>query len=134
MLAFSLILLVTIPSSEKRKSKEFMPLPLSLMNQVLHVRTNVPVMLSCSHPGCGGTFTDQSGYIISPNYPKQYDNNMNCTYLIQSDLHSLVLLTSVSFHLEGKLMSILIDWLICQNCLQMACNMVCSYMWTLWKC
>ncbi|XP_040824205.1 cubilin [Ochotona curzoniae] len=51
---------------------------------------------------CGGTFTDQSGYIISPNYPKQYDNNMNCTYLIQSDLHSLVLLTSVSFHLEAR--------------------------------
>uniref|UniRef100_U3KLX7 Cubilin n=1 Tax=Oryctolagus cuniculus TaxID=9986 RepID=U3KLX7_RABIT len=51
---------------------------------------------------CGGNFTDQSGFIISPNYPKEYDNNMNCSYLIQAGPHSLVRLTFVSFHLEAR--------------------------------
>ncbi|KAB1253791.1 Cubilin [Camelus dromedarius] len=51
---------------------------------------------------CGRTFTNPSDYIVSPNYPKQYDNNMNCTYIIEADPLSVVLLTFVSFHLEGK--------------------------------
>ncbi|XP_008565950.1 PREDICTED: cubilin [Galeopterus variegatus] len=50
---------------------------------------------------CGGNFTSPTGYIISPNYPKQYDNNMDCTYVIGADPLSVVLLTSVSFHLEA---------------------------------
>ncbi|KAK2105294.1 hypothetical protein P7K49_014808, partial [Saguinus oedipus] len=49
---------------------------------------------------CGSNFTGPSGYIISPNYPKQYDNNVNCTYVIEADPQSVVLLTFVSFHLE----------------------------------
>uniref|UniRef100_A0A452U8T7 Cubilin n=1 Tax=Ursus maritimus TaxID=29073 RepID=A0A452U8T7_URSMA len=51
---------------------------------------------------CGGNFTNPSGYILSPNYPKQYDNNMNCTYVIEADPLSLVLLTFESFHLEAR--------------------------------
>ncbi|KAG8515901.1 Cubilin, partial [Galemys pyrenaicus] len=51
---------------------------------------------------CGRNFTNPSGYIISPNYPKQYDNNMNCTYIIETDPFSVVLLTFVSFHLEAR--------------------------------
>ncbi|KAM9673713.1 cubilin [Trichechus inunguis] len=51
---------------------------------------------------CGSNFTDPSGYIISPNYPKRYDNNMNCTYIIGADSHSVVLLTFVTFHLEAR--------------------------------
>lgn len=55
-----------------------------------------------SHTGCGSNYTNPSGYIVSPNYPKQYDNNMNCTYIIEADPLSLVILTFVSFHLERK--------------------------------
>ncbi|NP_001072.2 cubilin precursor [Homo sapiens] len=51
---------------------------------------------------CGSNFTGPSGYIISPNYPKQYDNNMNCTYVIEANPLSVVLLTFVSFHLEAR--------------------------------
>eukprot|EP00069_Balaena_mysticetus_P005320 bmy_04745T0 len=51
---------------------------------------------------CGRNFTNPSGYIVSPNYPKQYDNNMNCTYIIEASPLSVVLLTFVSFHLEAR--------------------------------
>ncbi|XP_005387022.1 PREDICTED: cubilin [Chinchilla lanigera] len=51
---------------------------------------------------CGRNFTGSSGYIISPNFPKQYDNNMNCTYIIRGGPHSMVLLTFVSLHLEAR--------------------------------
>uniref|UniRef100_A0A8C3YL53 Cubilin n=1 Tax=Catagonus wagneri TaxID=51154 RepID=A0A8C3YL53_9CETA len=51
---------------------------------------------------CGRNFTNPSGYIVSPNYPKQYDNNMNCTYIIEANPLSVVLLTLVSFHLEAR--------------------------------
>ncbi|NP_445784.3 cubilin precursor [Rattus norvegicus] len=51
---------------------------------------------------CGRTFNTSTGDIISPNFPKQYDNNMNCTYLIDADPQSLVILTFVSFHLEDR--------------------------------
>ncbi|XP_006159809.2 LOW QUALITY PROTEIN: cubilin [Tupaia chinensis] len=51
---------------------------------------------------CGSRFTKPSGYIISPNYPRKYDNNMNCTYIIETDPLSLVFLTFVSFHLEAR--------------------------------
>uniref|UniRef100_A0A671G3G5 Cubilin n=1 Tax=Rhinolophus ferrumequinum TaxID=59479 RepID=A0A671G3G5_RHIFE len=51
---------------------------------------------------CGSNFTQPSGYIVSPNYPKQYDNNMNCTYIIEANPLSVVLLLFVSFHLEAR--------------------------------
>lgn len=70
--------------------------------KIPNVRTNVLIMPFSSPIGCGRNFTNPSGYIVSPNYPKQYDNNMNCTYLIEADPLSVVLLTFVSFHLEGK--------------------------------
>ncbi|KAM5338742.1 cubilin [Glossophaga mutica] len=51
---------------------------------------------------CGSNFTKPSGYIMSPNYPSQYDNNMDCTYFIEANPTSVVLLTFVSFHLEAR--------------------------------
>ncbi|XP_004860031.1 cubilin [Heterocephalus glaber] len=51
---------------------------------------------------CGYNFTSSSGSIISPNFPKRYDNNMNCTYLIKGHRRSVVILTFESFHLEGR--------------------------------
>ncbi|KAM6162076.1 cubilin isoform 2-T2 [Erethizon dorsatum] len=51
---------------------------------------------------CGRNFTDSSGYIISPNFPKHYDNNMNCTYMIRGGRQSMIILTFMSFHLEAR--------------------------------
>ncbi|KAM6900418.1 cubilin [Xenentodon cancila] len=38
---------------------------------------------SPSDPGCGGTFTDSKGIIISPNWPNNYAHNRQCIYLIR---------------------------------------------------
>ncbi|XP_035298709.1 cubilin isoform X2 [Cricetulus griseus] len=51
---------------------------------------------------CGRRFNGSRGDIISPNFPKPYDNNMNCTYFIDVEPQSLVILTFVSFHLEDR--------------------------------
>ncbi|XP_001377380.2 cubilin [Monodelphis domestica] len=49
---------------------------------------------------CGANFTSPSGYIVSPNYPSQYDNNMNCNYIIKAEPQEMVILNFQSFHLE----------------------------------
>ncbi|XP_031795774.1 cubilin [Sarcophilus harrisii] len=49
---------------------------------------------------CGANFTSPSGYIVSPNYPRQYDNSMNCIYIIKAGERDIVLLDFQSFHLQ----------------------------------
>ncbi|XP_021504160.1 cubilin isoform X2 [Meriones unguiculatus] len=51
---------------------------------------------------CGRRFSSPTGVIVSPNFPKHYDNNMNCTYFIDVAPQSLIILTVVSFHLEDR--------------------------------
>lgn len=51
---------------------------------------------------CGGVFTESSGKIISPNYPKKYPNNVRCNYTILMP-GKLIQLTFKSFDLEGIL-------------------------------
>uniref|UniRef100_A0A8B9TLF7 Cubilin n=1 Tax=Anas platyrhynchos TaxID=8839 RepID=A0A8B9TLF7_ANAPL len=52
---------------------------------------------------CGRNFTSPEGLIVSPNYPGQYDNNLNCSYIIDQGPQSLVILEFETFHLEALL-------------------------------
>ncbi|NWX82451.1 CUBN protein, partial [Nothoprocta pentlandii] len=50
---------------------------------------------------CGVNFTGPAGRIVSPNYPSQYDDNLNCTYIIDRGPEALVILEFDTFHLEA---------------------------------
>ncbi|XP_010219070.1 PREDICTED: cubilin-like, partial [Tinamus guttatus] len=51
---------------------------------------------------CGVNFTGPAGRIVSPNYPSQYDDNLNCTYVIDQGPEALVILEFDTFDLEGN--------------------------------
>ncbi|XP_053215446.1 cubilin [Podarcis raffonei] len=50
---------------------------------------------------CGANFTAPSGRIASPNFPHQYDNNMNCNYIIDVEPQSIVILRFQTFGLQS---------------------------------
>ncbi|XP_072431088.1 cubilin [Chiloscyllium punctatum] len=50
---------------------------------------------------CGTNFTASSGRIISPNYPHNYDSNLNCEYLIDTSNQRLIILRFEAFDIEG---------------------------------
>lgn len=52
---------------------------------------------------CGGVFTQSSGKIISPNYPKDYPYDIKCNYTISVPGQEIKL-TFNSFELEGNLL------------------------------
>uniref|UniRef100_A0A8C1UN29 CUB and Sushi multiple domains 2 n=1 Tax=Cyprinus carpio TaxID=7962 RepID=A0A8C1UN29_CYPCA len=55
----------------------------------------------CRAPMCGGQLRGPSGIITSPNFPVQYDNNANCTWIITaSDPAKVIKLTFEEFDLE----------------------------------
>nr|XP_015204236.1 PREDICTED: CUB and sushi domain-containing protein 2 isoform X1 [Lepisosteus oculatus] len=55
----------------------------------------------CRAPMCGGQLRGPTGLITSPNFPVQYDNNANCTWVITaSDLTKVIKLTFEEFDLE----------------------------------
>uniref|UniRef100_A0A673BJS4 CUB and Sushi multiple domains 2 n=1 Tax=Sphaeramia orbicularis TaxID=375764 RepID=A0A673BJS4_9TELE len=55
----------------------------------------------CRAPMCGGQLKGPSGVITSPNYPVQYDNNANCTWVIAAtDTSKVIKLTFEDFDLE----------------------------------
>uniref|UniRef100_A0A8C9Y1H6 CUB and Sushi multiple domains 2 n=1 Tax=Sander lucioperca TaxID=283035 RepID=A0A8C9Y1H6_SANLU len=55
----------------------------------------------CRAPMCGGQLRGPTGVITSPNYPVQYDNNANCTWLITAtDTSKVIKLTFEDFDLE----------------------------------
>lgn len=51
--------------------------------------------------GCGGTLTESSGDIISPNYPQPYDNRADCTWKIATSAGSIVQIIFIDFELES---------------------------------
>ncbi|XP_029134023.2 cubilin [Labrus bergylta] len=56
---------------------------------------------SPSDPGCGGTFTDSEGIIISPNWPNAYTHNRQCIYLIRLPVGAEVSLNFTHMDLES---------------------------------
>ncbi|XP_023815635.1 CUB and sushi domain-containing protein 2 isoform X1 [Oryzias latipes] len=55
----------------------------------------------CRAPMCGGQLRGPSGVFTSPNYPVQYDNNANCTWIITAtDLSKVIKLTFENFDVE----------------------------------
>uniref|UniRef100_A0A3B4F981 Cubilin n=1 Tax=Pundamilia nyererei TaxID=303518 RepID=A0A3B4F981_9CICH len=56
---------------------------------------------SPSDPGCGGTFTDSEGVIISPNWPNNYNHNRQCIYLIRLPEGGQVALNFTDMDLES---------------------------------
>ncbi|KAJ8268254.1 hypothetical protein COCON_G00134260 [Conger conger] len=55
----------------------------------------------CRAPMCGGQLRGPSGIITSPNFPVQYDNNANCTWVITTaDPSKVIKMTFEDFDLE----------------------------------
>lgn len=69
---------------------------------------------------CGGQLRGPSGVITSPNYPVQYDNNANCTWVITATDVSKV---KYSFYFCSSMWS-------CLRCQQTKVNT--CYSWGLW--
>lgn len=48
---------------------------------------------------CGGSYFGSSGTFSSPNYPANYDNNLNCTWVVQGPVGHFLTFTFVGFQL-----------------------------------
>ncbi|XP_056155801.1 cubilin [Lampris incognitus] len=55
---------------------------------------------SPSDSGCGGTYTESEGIIISPNWPNNYAHNRQCIYLIRLPANEVVSLNFTHMSLE----------------------------------
>ncbi|MEE6466793.1 hypothetical protein FKM82_007054 [Ascaphus truei] len=44
---------------------------------------HITYITSSSEPGCGGNFTDNEGFILSPLWPNAYTGNKQCIYIIR---------------------------------------------------
>lgn len=60
-----------------------------------------PILLF-STVSCFFNFTTPSGIILSPNYPDEYGNNMNCVWLIISEAGSRIHLIFNDFDVEPQ--------------------------------
>lgn len=71
----------------------------------MHNKESEPAsdLVSClpGDPGCGGTFTDSEGVIISPNWPNDYAHNRQCVYLIRLPAGETVMLNFTDMSLES---------------------------------
>ena len=50
---------------------------------------------------CGGLLKGSKGEFTSPNYPKDYPNNQNCTWIIKGEPRKRIKLYFESFRFEG---------------------------------
>lgn len=51
---------------------------------------------------CGGTWTESSGIIQSPNFPSPYPASKQCVYVIALGLGKAVRLDFLNFDIEGS--------------------------------
>nr|XP_023646366.1 cubilin [Paramormyrops kingsleyae] len=56
---------------------------------------------SPSDPGCGGTYTDSQGVIISPNWPNSYAHSRQCVYVLRQPPGEAVALNFTHMDLEN---------------------------------
>lgn len=73
----------------------------------------LPASFLCSFffvVSCFFNFTAPSGTILSPNYPEEYGNNLNCVWLIISEPGSRIHLLFSDFDLEPQF-----DWLVVKD-------------------
>uniref|UniRef100_A0AAX7TAH2 CUB and Sushi multiple domains 1 n=1 Tax=Astatotilapia calliptera TaxID=8154 RepID=A0AAX7TAH2_ASTCA len=71
---------------------------------------------------CFFNFTAPSGTVLSPNYPEEYGNNLNCVWLIISEPGSRIHLLFSDFDLEPQF-----DWLVVKdegNCMFLFCSVL----------
>ena len=87
-------------------------LHLCLITYQLNLPSFLPFLL-CSFlfvVSCFFNFTAPSGTILSPNYPEEYGNNLNCVWLIISEPGSRIHLLFSDFDLEPQF-----DWLVVKD-------------------
>lgn len=95
-------LLITHPIQEKAW---YHPLKKCVDTIMDHIFFSPPLIVSfLAAPMCGGQLRGPSGIITSPNYPVQYDNNANCTWVITATDASKV---KYSFYFWSKTWSCL---------------------------
>ena len=49
---------------------------------------------------CATTLTDDFGVVTSPNFPQKYENNIDCTWLIELSVEKFIKIEFLSFDLE----------------------------------
>lgn len=76
------------------------------MQRIAHVVELVNIHI---FSGCGGKFTSLWGVIHSHNYPKNYENNDDCEWLIQVPGNHLINLTFTDFDVETSLRNMITD-------------------------
>ncbi|RDD39578.1 Tolloid-like protein 1 [Trichoplax sp. H2] len=64
---------------------------------------------AATEAGCGGTYTQNTGIIRSPRYPKDYTGNLDCTYQIIAGTNQTIQLEWIDFELEAETLSICYD-------------------------
>ena len=52
------------------------------------------------HSECKATLTDDSGVVKSPKFPQNYENNIDCTWLIELGNDKFIEIEFLSFELE----------------------------------
>lgn len=62
----------------------------------------VPVQVGSLADVCGGVLTGLSGVLISPEYPNNYPNNVECHWVIRAAGPATVKLVFVDFQVEGS--------------------------------
>uniref|UniRef100_A0A4W3K7X0 Cubilin n=1 Tax=Callorhinchus milii TaxID=7868 RepID=A0A4W3K7X0_CALMI len=75
-------------------------IPANVMTARFRSADSVGKGFSASFTRCGANFTDLSGLVMSPNYPHNYDINMNCEYFIDASKDMFVILQFEAFALE----------------------------------